>query len=66
MTTRKFGSHGVRHTEPLDSCFDLMTSHQHIYIVISSLEIEPATPDYRAKPLPVSYWSTSVKQCQIN
>ena len=47
------------HTEILDSCFDLIRSHQWCLPWSSPLEIEPATTDCRAETLPLRYWSTS-------
>ena len=50
----------AQHSETLDSSFDFIRSHQHIYIPWShSLEIEPATTECRAKTLPLNHQSTS-------
>ena len=46
------------HTEPLDSCFDLIRSHQQCIPWSLSLEIEPATTECRAKTLPLSHLFT--------
>ena len=50
--TRKSGKHCVRHKEPLDSCFNLIRSHQQ-YI------LESATTDCRAETQLLSHWPTS-------
>ena len=39
----------VQHTETLDSCFDLIRSHQQCITWSPPLEIEPATTDSRAE-----------------
>ena len=52
--TKKSGEHSAQHTEPLDSCFDLI-----IITVIFPLEIGSATTEWRAETIPLRYWSTS-------
>ena len=49
----------ARHIETLDSCFDLIRSHQQCILWSPPLEIEPATTECRAKTLPLSHKSTS-------
>ena len=49
----------ARHTETLDSSFDLIRSHQHCMQWSSPLEIEPATTECRAEKLPMSHLSIS-------
>ena len=48
----------MRHTETLDSCFNLIRSHQPC-VPWSPLEIKPVTTEYRAENLPLSHLSTS-------
>ena len=45
----------ARHTETLDSCFDLIRSHQQCILWSPPLEIKPATTDFRAETLQLSY-----------
>ena len=49
----------VQHTNTLDSCFDLVRSHQLCIPWSPPLEIEPATTECRTETLPLSYQSTS-------
>ena len=58
--TRKSSKHCVRHTEPLDSCFDFIRSHQLCIPWSSPLEIESTTTECRVETLPLNYWSTSL------
>ena len=52
--------HLCRGVNTRNECFDLIRSHQ-LYIPISPLlEIEPATTECRAEPLPLNYWSPSL------
>ena len=48
------------HTETLDSCFDVIRSHQQWIPWHPSLEIEQATTERRAETLPLSLLSTQV------
>ena len=43
------------HTETLDSCFDLIRSHQQCILWSPPLEIQAATTECRAKTLPLSH-----------
>ena len=52
--TRKSRKHCVRHTEPLDCCFDLIRSHQQYILCSLPLETEPATTGCRTKTLPLN------------
>ena len=47
--TRKSGKHYARHMEPLDSCLDLIRSHELLKQWFLPLDIEPATTEYRAE-----------------
>ena len=42
----------VRHTETLDSCFDLIRSHQQCILWSPPMENKPVTTECRAKTLP--------------
>ena len=53
-TIRKFANTCAEHTETLDSCFDLISSHQQHIPWPPPLEIEPATTECRAETLPLS------------
>ena len=44
----------ARHSETLDSCFDLIRTHQQCIPLSPPLEIEPATTDCRAESLQLS------------
>ena len=56
--TRKSGNHCVRHTEPLNNCFNLIKFHQQCIVWSPPLKVEPATTECRPRTLPLSYWST--------
>ena len=49
----------ARDTETLDSCFDLIRSHQQCILQSPPLEIEPATTDCSAETLQLSHQFTS-------
>ena len=49
------------HTEPLDSCFNLIKSHQLCIVWFPRLEIEPATTECIAETLP---WALSPHRTQ--
>ena len=49
----------TQHTETLNSCFDLIRSHQQCIPWSPPLEIEPATTDCKAETLQLSHWSIS-------
>ena len=65
--TRKSSKHLAQHSEPLDSCLNLIRSHQQLYTVISPTGNR--TSDNR-----IQSWSSTTellvhiphKQCQIN
>ena len=46
------------YTEPLDSCFNLIISHQQSIPWSHRLEIKPVTTECRAETQTLSYWST--------
>ena len=51
--TRKSGKHCVQHTEPLDSCFDLISSHQQCISWSLPLRIKSLTTECRAESIPL-------------
>ena len=53
-------THYVLHMKPLNSCFDLIRSHQQCIQWSPSLEFEPVTTECRAENLSLSHWSTSL------
>ena len=57
--TRKFNKYCAWHTKTLDSCFDLIRSHQLCITYSPTLEIEPTTTECRIETLLLNYWSTS-------
>ena len=50
----------MQHTKPLDSCFDLVRSHQQCIQKSPPQEVKKETREYRAKTLPLNYRSTSL------
>ena len=52
--TRKCGKHCARHTETLDSCFNLIRSHQQCIPRYHGDRIN----DHRTENQPLSQWST--------
>ena len=46
------------HIETLDSCFDLIRSHQQCISWSPPLEIEPTTAEYKAETLPLGHQPT--------
>ena len=55
--TRKSSKYCAWHMEPLEGCFDLISSHQQCIPWSLWLEIEPATTECIAKTLLLSYLS---------
>ena len=51
---QKSGKHCTQHTESLDSCFDLIRTHQQYIPLSPPLEIEQ--PTIEPKLLPLSYF----------
>ena len=65
--TRKFGKHLHVSNGTLNSCFDIIRSHQQCILWSPPLEIEPTTTEFRSRNtttgLPVHI---THKRCQIN
>ena len=57
--TRKFSKHSHAAYRTLNSCFDLIGSHQQCIPWSPSLEINPATTKCRIKTVQLGYWTIS-------